>query len=373
MTYDLAVVGGGILGLAHAWQGAKAGLRVAVFERDAAADGASVRNFGMLAIVAQRPGPELDSARSALNAWREVAAATGLEVRQVGCLFVARHPEEMDVLAECAAQIHASGHAFTLLDGPQAHSHAPAINNAALGALHSPDAWKVDQRGALAAISGWLAQVHGVTFYFGTEVQEAADGRIVAADGTWRARHIVICGGDEFARLYPGAWAVSGVTSCRLQMLRTVPQAAGFQLTPFMLGGLSLTRYSAFADCASLPALHAYQQAHQASALAHGVHVIAAQEADGSITLGDSHHYGVGVTPDDPAAVDSLILDALTDIAALPDSRIAQRWIGRYAHLSGETVLRLAPAPGVTAVTVTNGQGMTHGFTVAAETIRTIA
>jgi hypothetical protein len=46
----------------------------------------------------------------------------------------------------------------------------------------------------------------------------------------------------------------------------------------------------------------------------------------------------------------------------LPDARIAQRWLGQYAHLPGQASLVLHPAPDVTAVTMTNGQGMTHGF-----------
>ncbi|WP_138934606.1 TIGR03364 family FAD-dependent oxidoreductase [Roseovarius arcticus] len=372
MTYDLAVVGGGILGLAHAWQGARAGLRVAVFERGTVANGASVRNFGMLAIVAQRPGPELDSARATLDAWREVAAGAGLTLRQAGCLFVARQPEEMAVLAECSVGADAHGQDFTLLDGAGVHESAAGLNAGALGGLYSPDAWKVDQRGALAAITAWLAREFGVTFHFGAEVCEAADGRIVTADSKWRAEHIVICGGDDFARLHPNAWRETSVTTCRLQMLRTAPQPADWRLGPFVLGGLSLARYSAFADCASLPALKTHQAAHQADALAHGVHIIAAQEADGSVTLGDSHHYGAGAAPDYPAQVDDLIMNALDQVLTLPDRRIAERWVGNYAYMPGHSSLRLTPAPGVTAVTVTNGQGMTHSFQLAKETIQTI-
>jgi len=42
---DTAIVGAGIVGLAHAYLAAKSGRKVAVFERNPAATGASVRNF----------------------------------------------------------------------------------------------------------------------------------------------------------------------------------------------------------------------------------------------------------------------------------------------------------------------------------------
>ena len=54
--YDLAVVGGGIIGLAHAYLAARKGLKVVVIERDGAATGASVRNFGFITITGQQRG-----------------------------------------------------------------------------------------------------------------------------------------------------------------------------------------------------------------------------------------------------------------------------------------------------------------------------
>jgi len=47
--FDLAVVGAGIIGLATALAAVRRGLRVVVVDRDAQANGASVRNFGFIA------------------------------------------------------------------------------------------------------------------------------------------------------------------------------------------------------------------------------------------------------------------------------------------------------------------------------------
>ena len=169
----------------------------------------------------------------------------------------------------------------------------------------------------------------------------------------------------QFSVLFPEAFAATGITRCQLQMLRTVPQPGHWRLAPFVLGGLSLTRYDVFCDCPSLPALKSYQDRHQASHRAHGIHVIACQEDDGSVTVGDSHHYGDHPDPDRSDEVDHLILEELDALLDLPDRSIAQRWIGSYAHLPGQDELVLSPAPRVTPVTVCNGQGMTHGLGLA--------
>jgi len=54
--FDLAIVGAGIIGLATALAAARRGLRVVVIDRDAQANGASVRNFGFITVTGQERG-----------------------------------------------------------------------------------------------------------------------------------------------------------------------------------------------------------------------------------------------------------------------------------------------------------------------------
>ena len=81
--YDDIVVGAGIIGLAHAYELARRGRRVAVLERSPAAAGASVRNFGMLWPIGQPFGEPRTLANRSLDTWRTVLAAADLPLREL--------------------------------------------------------------------------------------------------------------------------------------------------------------------------------------------------------------------------------------------------------------------------------------------------
>ena len=55
-TFDLIVIGGGILGVSHAFAALSRGLKVALFERCPRAELASVRNFGFLTTLTRDSG-----------------------------------------------------------------------------------------------------------------------------------------------------------------------------------------------------------------------------------------------------------------------------------------------------------------------------
>ena len=89
--YDAAVVGAGILGLAHATQLARLGRRVVVFERDPKAQGASVRNFGMIWPIGQPLGDLHNLASRSRDLWLEVLESAGLWHERTGSLHLSYH------------------------------------------------------------------------------------------------------------------------------------------------------------------------------------------------------------------------------------------------------------------------------------------
>ena len=69
---DVAIVGGGILGLAFALEATRRQKKVNVLERDLRARGASVRNFGMIYPLGMRPGKMFERAQRTRNLWLEL-------------------------------------------------------------------------------------------------------------------------------------------------------------------------------------------------------------------------------------------------------------------------------------------------------------
>ena len=130
-----------------------------------------------------------------------------------------------------------------------------------------------------------------------------------------------------------------------------------------------MSRYGAFSSCPSLKDLLTMQAQRFQPYIDHGIHVIIAQESDGSITIGDSHAYGDGRILARSSEVDALILAEAADLVHLAEPQIAERWLGHYAYLPNATSLVFSPADGVTAVNQTTGQGMTHGFSIAQDVI----
>jgi glycine/D-amino acid oxidase-like deaminating enzyme len=102
-TFDDAIVGAGVLGLAHAYHLAKRGRNVLVFERNPQAVGASIRNFGMLWPVGQPAGHMHDLAMRSVEIWREVLRESGIWHEPTGSLHLAYHDDEAQILREFIA------------------------------------------------------------------------------------------------------------------------------------------------------------------------------------------------------------------------------------------------------------------------------
>lgn len=162
-SVDVAIVGGGIIGLACAWRARQAGLSVTLLERAETGEGTSRVAAGMLAPVAEVEFGEagrrvLDLGMRSAALWPAFAAeleeATGIEVglRATGTLVVARDEDEARELQRQLAFRESLGLRAERLLPSQAREREPALAPTVRLALHAPEDHSVDPRPVLAAL-----------------------------------------------------------------------------------------------------------------------------------------------------------------------------------------------------------------------------
>ncbi len=170
---DVAIVGGGIVGLSHAMAAAKRGLSVTVFERTDKAEAASVRNFGMIWPIGVPTGPLHEAALVGRRMWIELAAAAGFWLSNSGAVFIAREPDELAVFEEYLSTDRAQRADCALLTRGGLYEKCPgARGDGLLGGLWSPLELAVDPRETIVAITHYLRSHLGVQFEFGAMVTE---------------------------------------------------------------------------------------------------------------------------------------------------------------------------------------------------------
>jgi FAD dependent oxidoreductase TIGR03364 len=370
-TFDVAIVGAGIVGLAHACLASRAGRKVAIFERNPGASGASVRNFGMLWPIGQPPGPLRQMALRSRELWLEFLSDAGLPYRASGSLHAAYREDEADVGREFVEEASLLGYECQWLGAKETLARTAAIRpEGLLGALWSPMEVTVDARLVIAGFTRYLEQKAQVSLFRNCVVREVTAQRVRVGVETYHAGAVIVASGSDFETLFPEHFAASGVTRCKLQMMRTVAQPEGWQLGPALAFGLTFRHYPAFEMCASLKALKTRVAEETPEFDRWGIHVMASETASGEVTLGDSHEYGLDVSFFDRAEINRLILNYAREYLRLPRFEIAETWHGVYAKHPGLPYLIHEPEAATRVVTVTSGIGMTMSFGLAESVLR---
>ncbi|SEP13500.1 glycine oxidase ThiO [Trujillonella endophytica] len=154
MTCDVAVAGGGLVGLSVAWHAARRGLSVTVVD-DAPGSGASRAAAGMLAPVSEAGYGEEALLRLCLASLERypafldaLAAATGVRVplRTAGTLVVGFDDDDVRALADLQRFHGELGLEVHRLPGREARRREPGLSPRVRGALHVAGDLSVDPR-----------------------------------------------------------------------------------------------------------------------------------------------------------------------------------------------------------------------------------
>jgi FAD dependent oxidoreductase TIGR03364 len=233
--------------------------------------------------------------------------------------------------------------------------------------LTSANDIRVESREAIPKVAAWLTERFGVVFLRQAAVLTVEPPRLETSRGQVQAGAVVVCPGDDLVGLFPQRIARYNVTRCKLQMMRLA--APGFRLPSAVMSDLGLVRYAGYSALPQAAPLRARLTAEQGEHLAHGIHLIVVQSADGSLVVGDSHHYAATPDPFADGRVDQLILEEFAAATGRPAPPVLERWTGTYSSAADRMMFIDAPAPDIRLAMVTSGSGASTGFALGEEII----
>lgn len=234
--FDVAVIGGGLVGGAVAWGLARLGQRVAVLDEGDIAYRASRGNFALVWVQSKGLGmPEYAAwtVRSA-RGWPGLAdalrAQTGIDValRQPGGLHLALSERELEERAAQMRRLHNQPsmirYDYEMLERERVRAMLPQIGPEVAGASYCPLDGHVNSLRLFRALHAGL-QAFGASYLPNRAVAriEARDGgfAVETAGGTVRAGKVVLAAGNGNARLAPMVGLGAPVRPLRGQVIVT--------------------------------------------------------------------------------------------------------------------------------------------------------
>jgi glycine/D-amino acid oxidase-like deaminating enzyme len=203
-SWDVVVVGGGIVGAACARECASRGLKTAVVESGVVGGGATAAGMGHIVVMDDSPA-QLALTHYSQSLWVALAEQMpdDVEFERCGTLWVAADDEEMDEVRHKQVVYAGAGVATEILDGDALAEEEPHLRRPMAGALLVPSDAVVYPPCAAA----WMmreAVRAGATLCLPRRVVRAGQGCARLDDGSelHAARIVIACGADSM-RLLP--------------------------------------------------------------------------------------------------------------------------------------------------------------------------
>jgi glycine/D-amino acid oxidase-like deaminating enzyme len=175
---EIGVVGGGIAGTTIAYELARRGARVTLFERASLAGEASGRNMGLL--LNQIETGVVSIMQQSLGVYRQLAGGdVDFQLRQVPQLIIAADEGQHEAMGRRAFELRALGMEVKELDSAEIRRHFKALGPRFRGGHLIGNAWALDPAPATLAFAQ-AARESGAVISTGTRVTQVvlAGGRV---------------------------------------------------------------------------------------------------------------------------------------------------------------------------------------------------
>jgi len=369
-TYDLLVVGAGIVGLAHAYEASKRGLKVVVVEKNTRCVGASIRNFGFITVSGQSSRDTWRRAMYSRNVWHEITQKAGIPIIHNGSWVVCNRSEAFDVAHAFLKTEMGEGCELFSSDDFSVLPRLGIKNIDSLrlkqiaGLLYSPYEFRVESKEAIPQLASYLQTTIGVDFYWETEVLSIDGSSVHTSNNQFDAQRIVVCPGAELTGIAKPYIEKHDLKLCTLQMLRIQVQE-GFILPGSVMTDNSLARYLGWSELPEAKALKERIAIEMPEYVKEGIHLIVVQSADGSLVVGDSHRYGSSENVFASDKIEQLIIELMYRVLSITEHSVIERWTGVYPVSNAFDALIEKVSPTMRVVIVSSGTGASTAFGLA--------
>jgi FAD dependent oxidoreductase TIGR03364 len=378
--YDLIVVGSGVLGTFHAYHALKKGFQVALIEKDKMPQGATIQNFGQV-VPSGMDTKWQGYGRESLAIYKEIQSQFDISIRQKGSVYLASNEEEIQLIEELSEINQSNNYESHLLTKDQCLDKYSGLRSDYVKAgLFFPEEVTVEPRTMIYRLHELMIQNMGLKLIPNTTIvncESTSNGVSLtsAANESFLAKKVIICNGSEFKNLFPTLFNESDLVVSKLQMMQTKPQK-NYTLDGSILTGLSIRRYEAFYECPSFKSIKVKEDPNTLEKK-WGIHILFKQAYDGSVILGDSHHYADANNIDDlgfdlDMDIDNFMIQEAKKIIDLPNYEIQNRWYGRYSQCKTKDIFEHTIGENIHIITGIGGKGMTASGGFAKENIKKI-
>lgn len=243
-SYDLVVVGAGILGLATAYHARKAGAKVVVVDKGATAYEASSRATGYLSLRGETP-EESPLAQVAEKLWDGLDEELGYptEWTQKGRIWAAVNERELAELKELYQSFEKTDIEFEFVEGRALRKMIPSLTESCLGGIYTPRSGHANPQRTSQAFAWAFTDLGGEIREY-TPVLEvlAAGGRVKGVRtpyGEIHAPRVALCAAAHNTLLLAPFGILFPLAPVRLEALVTTPMPPLFDQC-FIGNGLAI-------------------------------------------------------------------------------------------------------------------------------------